>query len=268
MSFIPKVIALPENRRGRDFVIGDLHGCTPDLFRTLRSVGFDPLVDRVFAVGDLIDRGPDSLGALELLKKPWFFSAKGNHEDIFLDHMRKTARYGAGEFLLNGGGWWKNKDEYDRAQACVDLVAALPHVLVVGRGTADRFHVVHGELTRISKKGFVKCRKDTDVDCWLQGRPGAHPINEVDLLWDRTLFAGFPSKTPEVSPALSPTFCGHTMGIDVRLKGSHVNIDTGAFKRYTHNQGFRTLTLINAQEYVRNLREKSKTSDLCLVAER
>jgi len=51
------------NNEGRDFVIGDLHGCYDELKDKLLDVNFNEEVDRVFSVGDLVDRGPESLNA-------------------------------------------------------------------------------------------------------------------------------------------------------------------------------------------------------------
>jgi serine/threonine protein phosphatase 1 len=59
--------SLPTNSRGKDYVVGDLHGCYDLLQRVLGEVGFDTTCDRLFSVGDLIDRGPNSLKCLELL---------------------------------------------------------------------------------------------------------------------------------------------------------------------------------------------------------
>ena len=71
-AFVPLVRRLLENTRGRDFVVGDLHGCLPDLKALLTTVSFNPDKDRLIAVGDLVDRGPESLGVLRLLGAPWF----------------------------------------------------------------------------------------------------------------------------------------------------------------------------------------------------
>ena len=46
------------NPNGRDLIVGDLHGCVSKFRARLDEVGFDPARDRVFALGDLIDRGP------------------------------------------------------------------------------------------------------------------------------------------------------------------------------------------------------------------
>ena len=67
-----KVLRLSQNKQGRDFVVGDIHFKTIDLHKGLKALGFDSMVDRVIAVGDLIDRGPSVLDGLKLLGEPWF----------------------------------------------------------------------------------------------------------------------------------------------------------------------------------------------------
>ena len=57
-------IRLNKNNKGRDFIIGDIHGFYNDTINLLDNVNFDPVVDRVFQCGDLTDRGPDSLSWL------------------------------------------------------------------------------------------------------------------------------------------------------------------------------------------------------------
>jgi len=46
------------------YAIGDVHGCFETLRRLLRQVGYDPGRDRLWFVGDLINRGPGSLPML------------------------------------------------------------------------------------------------------------------------------------------------------------------------------------------------------------
>jgi len=46
------------------YAIGDVHGCFETLQRLLRQVGYDPGRDRLWFVGDLINRGPHSLAML------------------------------------------------------------------------------------------------------------------------------------------------------------------------------------------------------------
>lgn len=49
----PRSAKVARNRRGRDFVVGDVHGCLRTLEHVLREVGFDEDRDRLFSVGDL-----------------------------------------------------------------------------------------------------------------------------------------------------------------------------------------------------------------------
>ena len=90
------------NRRGRDFVVGDVHGCFRTLEQLLIRVGFEPGQDHLFSVGDLIDRGPNSLDAIDWLVHGRIHTATmGNHENALIGFLmgRSTAVYEP---------WWRN----------------------------------------------------------------------------------------------------------------------------------------------------------------
>jgi Calcineurin-like phosphoesterase len=80
----PFLKTVEANIDGRDFVVGDLHGCFDELGFLLKHIKFNPTTDRLFSTGDLMDRGPKSLECVSLLNKTWFYPVLGNHEDILL----------------------------------------------------------------------------------------------------------------------------------------------------------------------------------------
>lgn len=51
-----------------DYLIGDLQGCCDALDRLLAEIGFSPSRDRLCALGDLVNRGPQSLATLRRLR--------------------------------------------------------------------------------------------------------------------------------------------------------------------------------------------------------
>lgn len=64
----------------RRIFIGDIQGCREELERLLERVRFDPAADDLQPVGDLVNRGPDSLGTLRLLVQLDAGGVLGNHD--------------------------------------------------------------------------------------------------------------------------------------------------------------------------------------------
>lgn len=70
------------------FIFGDIHGCLSQLKVALDHIPAEALI---FGVGDMIDRGEDSMGTLmHLMRDPRFVGfAKGNHEMAFLRELEQ-----------------------------------------------------------------------------------------------------------------------------------------------------------------------------------
>ena len=74
--------------------MGDVHGEFPTLERLLERVAFTP-GDRLFALGDLVDRGPQSADALAWLESGRItLSVRGNHEQMLLEKLDSAEREG------------------------------------------------------------------------------------------------------------------------------------------------------------------------------
>jgi len=143
------------NTAGRDLIVGDVHGCFTKLQAALDAVGFDRAVDRLFSVGDLVDRGPESDQVLNWLGQPWFHAVMGNHEQM-------AVMYHAGEdsglYGMNGGHWFigMTPDErFDIASAFFDMPLAIE--LETAAGLVG---IVHAACDSPSWQDFVKCLDD------------------------------------------------------------------------------------------------------------
>jgi serine/threonine protein phosphatase 1 len=172
----------PLNEAGRDFVVGDIHGCFAKLQVKLDEIGFDPEKDRLFSVGDLVDRGPESEKALEWLDKPWFHAVRGNHEQMAIDHCSGLSD--AGLYAYNGGAWMLGKTKAE-AQQYADAFSALPIAIEVE--TKDGLvGIVHADPVLKSwtelKQALEGPRADqfAQLCIWSRDRASQKDTTEVD----------------------------------------------------------------------------------------
>ncbi len=68
----------------RTVVVGDVHGCRVELDALLDRIEFAS-GDRLVFVGDLVARGPDSLGVLDIVRRTGALVVRGNHEEKLLE---------------------------------------------------------------------------------------------------------------------------------------------------------------------------------------
>jgi serine/threonine protein phosphatase 1 len=222
------------NTKGRDFVVGDLHGCIKDLLDMLVLLNFDASVDRVFCVGDLVDRGPDSLKTAKLIYEPWFNTVKGNHEQLMIDTLINEDRNMSSCWFQNGGDWNFSHDQGELTALARDL-KSLPLVICVGEGE-NRFNIVHAELTHRPIVNGHRSPVPVTDQMILKWVFDEH--DEQEMIWGRTMVQLGQALNPDGarfhSKELSPTYVGHTpIGKSIQIE-QMIYIDTGAVFHHYH----------------------------------
>lgn len=78
--------AAPEQiQKGKRLIfIGDIHGCIDELHALLKKVKYKPGKDHIVALGDMINKGPDSKAVVDYLMDEGASAVRGNHEDPIL----------------------------------------------------------------------------------------------------------------------------------------------------------------------------------------
>ena len=200
------------NRRGRDFVVGDVHGMFPHLRTLLGEVDFDRDRDRLFSVGDLIDRGPESHRALEWIDQPWFHACRGNHEQMAIDSLDPAQRrlwIGS-----NGGEWWLDLAPSQQARfRCAFARLPLALEIETRSGTVG---VVHADVP-------IHLGWDEFMERLHEGDPDAL----FCALWSRERLGGLGWEVP-VAGSVDRIYCGHTPVRAPLRSGNVYHIDTGA----------------------------------------
>lgn len=232
------------NMNGRDFVVSDMHGCYQDFEDELNKVNFDKSVDRVFSVGDLCDRGPDSLKCLNLMFEDWFFTVMGNHEwlwskahDTFhqLNISPFRGRYGSiGDYQIFMGNGGSIVNDIPVAERLVKTIENLPIAIEVvnGRGNTG---IIHAELPP-SVDDWNHIRNLDNLDKKVKEEYEEH------MLWGRSMrMYDDPDPTKDYSIYnIGQIYMGHTIVPKPIQMGNLNYIDTGSFLKYTKKRKYVT----------------------------
>ena len=223
------------NTAGRDLVIGDIHGHFTKLQRALDAVGFDPAAgDRLFSVGDLVDRGPESSLVLEWLDKPWFHSVIGNHEDMAIRWGLPGCRMDPESYARNGGAWNIGNTKPERL-AISDALSALP--LAIEVETAEGLvGIIHAEPT----EDWDELR--TILQDQAIPRSRLRQLREC-LLWDRSRVE---ESYQSAIKGLRAAVVGHTPVKRPGWLGNVLYVDTGAWA--SDEKGFALINLAELRE--------------------
>ena len=144
----------------RTAIVGDIHGCLEELNELMGTLSLEE-GDRIFFLGDLVDKGPDTVGVvrrvMEIVKEfPGSACVMGNHEEKVLRfHRRGKETY---DFTDEEWEWLKGLPLFLRLEGDVFLVhgGLYPDYYKYYRG---RMEPAEGWLDAQYKKSYSDERK-------------------------------------------------------------------------------------------------------------
>jgi protein phosphatase len=217
----PAVIAVDQRHLEGPFdVIGDVHGCLNELNALLQALGYRPDSDAgwrspagrlpVF-LGDLVDRGPDSLGVVTLVARmvaaDAAFAVPGNHDIQFERHL-------SGEPVPLLFGLDGTVREFDAAPA-----AAREAALAFFRSLPGHLILDGGRLV-IAHTGLAADMHGVDTaECRHLAAYGVHDdaVDPRDVALRHPWIGGYRADAVVVyghTPVLEAVWRGNTIGID------------------------------------------------------
>lgn len=259
------IIKLDKNNIGRDFIIGDLHGCLDELFEVMEKVSFDKETDRLFSVGDLTDRGPKSKECAELIYKPWFFAVQGNHDRMFFTYIlgERSLYHTPYDFIYNGGDWVHDHDRYELTILARDMMKKMP--LMYDVGDNNGFLVAHSrymkepvEFTYNSTKVIFEPSIIKYPDHFVWDRELINILQYFATKEYRDSSKSF-HKLTEYDPEEKVVYVGHntTRNGNTVFMLNHMMIDTGACYAKYHNKGEINsdfhLTIVEHEQFLKDI---------------
>ncbi|WP_434705571.1 metallophosphoesterase [Pseudomonas sp. Z1-12] len=213
-----RTTSFPANKKGRDFVVGDVHGHFKLLTAALNKLDFNTELDRIFSVGDLIDRGPDSIDVLNWLKKPWFHAVRGNHEQMLIDCI---SGHGNIPGHIRNGGAWLYELQPDIQHDLLKALQELPLIIEINLSRDQTIGIVHAEAPVIRSNDGWQEAKDA-----ITGKSGEQYQRQAlkTALYARKKIE---QQNHTSIKGIDRIYVGHSTVPSVMRLGNVVYIDTG-----------------------------------------
>lgn len=238
----PSLLTLEPNTKGKDYFVGDLHGEGRLLLAALKTLSFDWTVDRLIAVGDLVDRGGAHAQLFQaIIGQAGFHSVLGNHDVHCWSQLQS---------YFNDGVWpkdpesaWLREFNLDDGWAIRNFIRSLPLSIRVTLRNGLRVGVIHADipdgmksfsdLANISREYLPTLTSQSQINTLLLSRRRARVVEE--LLSDPIHSQPAPdlSRTQllqDVGDDLDLIVCGHSICWTYRpvQAGKWIFLDTGA----------------------------------------
>ena len=226
-----KIKSYKANDLGKDYICSDIHGHFYLLEEQLAAVEFDKSIDRLFCLGDLIDRSYDSVLVLDYLKQPWFYSILGNHEIMLIDVCESQNQETKNQWHFWGGDWAEDLD-YDDLEVYYQAFLKLPIAIELELKSRKSIGLVHANLPGNADWNEVKSHLDkisgTNINSY-------EPLLR-EMLWEKApLFENY-SIAIEAVKNIDHVFHGHTIIEEMITLENRTFMDLGSYKHF--NLGF------------------------------
>ncbi len=211
MSYLVK--RFKKNNKGRDLIIGDIHGCFTKMGKALLAVGFDKKQgDRLFSVGDLVDRGPESIECLNFLAFA-DGAVAGNHEDMAI--RWPNGNMPMDNYRANGGAWMIALDRETQLEVSAAL-SALP-IAIELETEGGLIGIVHAECPFSDWNAFTAKLEDPSL-------PNRYMQQMIDAAqWARDRIN---SGNDSIVDGVRAVVVGHTPMQKMTSLGNTIFIDT------------------------------------------
>ena len=240
------------------YAIGDIQGCYAPLERMLDRIAFDPAGDRLWIVGDLVNRGPDSLRVLRLLRDLGDAASivLGNH-DLYLLMVDAGLKRSLGDDTLYQVLEAPDREELIDWLSCLPLLRVQGEYVLVHAGllpgwTVTRAEALAGEVSAAlagkRAKEFLLNLAGNQPERWSDGLRGWDRLRVIVNAMTRLRFCsaegrmdlrakGAPQKAP---PGMMPWFrvpgreslthtivCGHWSALGFYREPGLIALDSG-----------------------------------------
>ena len=197
---------------GYTYVMSDIHGMAELFERMLEKIGFCG-EDTLYILGDMIDRGPDPAGVLDLVRQhPNITALRGNHEDGFVEWYENAA----------------DKYQYGYYYNTFDVL-----------NEAEKTRRRIPEYVQFMKSLPLYRKEKIAGDCYLMAHASTEEILRIwkrkeRLIWDTSMIdrkkgiPGYVSVVGHVPTFIIRGYPGKPAGIWHSPDGSLIDVDCGA----------------------------------------
>jgi bis(5'-nucleosyl)-tetraphosphatase (symmetrical) len=240
------------------YAIGDVQGCASALRRLLVTFGFDRSRDRLWFVGDLVNRGPDSLATLRLVRDlgDAAVTVLGNHDFHLLAAAAGLAKLHRSD-TLDAVLAAPDRDELLAWLRLRPMLHVQGEWAMVHAGLLPQWniaqaqvlaHEVEAALRGAGWRDFLAQLYGDMPDCWSESLRGADRLRVIVNAMARMRFCTAEGRmelhtkgdTAKAPPGLFPWFdapgrvrrehtiiCGHWSALGLKMRSDLLALDSG-----------------------------------------